>query len=105
MDITMLETSKCDISTGSTVLVEWELAMTQERKAEHIPLSEDVQNGDMDLQGGATIVKNSGGMGNVQGNTDRLVHRKPAWVTTYTVVDLVKSKRLFLTSLIMWFAW
>ena len=88
-----------------TVLVEWELAMTHGRKAEHIPLSDDVQNGDVDLQGGATIVRNSGDIGSGHSDESRLVNRAHARVKKYTVIDLVKSKRLFLTSLIMWFAW
>lgn len=41
------------------------------------------------------------------GEDDRqlLQKRAPSRVKKYTVIDLVKSKRLLLTSLIIWFAW
>ena len=78
--------------------------MSNDRKSEHVPLSEDVQNGDS-LQGGANIVKNRDDIGFRKRNEDKLVSAAPTQIKKYTVIDLVKSKRLFLTSLIMWFAW
>ena len=78
--------------------------MNSDRKSEHIPLSEDVQNGDS-LQGGANIVKNRDDAGFRKRNENKLVSIAPTQIKKYTVIDLLKSKRLFLTSLIMWFAW
>ena len=72
-------------------------------KHEHMPLSESAQNGS--YEGSAKIYNSEGVVTNGTKIDDSLVPVKPKRVKKYTVIDLVKSRRLFLTSLIMWFAW
>lgn len=83
---------------------DWEIAM-KHGKHEHMPLSESAQNGSYELQGSAKIYNSEGVVTNGTKIDDSLVPVKPKRVKKYTVIDLVKSRRLFLTSLIMWFAW
>ena len=42
---------------------------------------------------------------NGRDDRDKLDPSKITHVKKYTVIDLVKSRRLFVTSLIMWLAW
>ena len=74
-------------------------------KHEQMPLSESAQNGSYELQGSAKIYNSEGVVTNGTKIDDSLVPVKLKRVKKYTVIDLVKSRRLFLTSLIMWFAW
>ena len=72
---------------------------------EHYPLSIEMIVEKDDVNGAVTKKIQDGQTKDHTEDKASLVQAKKPRVRKYTVIDLVKSKRLFITSLIMWLAW